>query len=482
MTSQPPPIPAARHAHRRQAVRRQAQGLHWHFYKARADWSFIPNFARAPIRWRGEHHVLLGLSAALLFLAFVVLPSWAEAARPLGHGGVPLVAEDIALPEAPAATFSTPVPAIEDEWTAIEVKKGQTMGQIFSTLGFSNAVLHNIVSTSPHGQSLTRIRPGQRFEFQRDATGALIGLRFDADERQRVVLHLGDEGPREEVISRAFEHRVSRASGTVDSSLFASGEAAGLSDAMIMQMAEVFAYDIDFAQDLRRGDQFSVVYEQLYQDGEPVRSGNILAASFVNDGRRFTALRFTLPDGRVDYFDEDGRSLRKAFLRTPVAFTRISSGFSSARMHPILGRMRAHQGVDYATPAGTPIRAAGDGKIGYRGWKTGYGNVIIVEHTGGRFSTLYGHMSRFDSAFRVGSRVRQGDVIGYVGMTGLATAPHLHYEFRERGVHRDPLKVDLPKAEPLTGAALAGFRRESQSLRGQLALLEGHGPDAVATR
>jgi murein DD-endopeptidase MepM/ murein hydrolase activator NlpD len=260
------------------------------------------------------------------------------------------------------------------------------------------------------------------------------------------------------------------AHGVVSSSLFQAGDRAGLSDTMVLKLATAFGYDIDFAQDLREGDSFSVVYDDLYREGERLRDGDIIAATFINQGKRYTAIRYTNADGETMYYDENGRALRKSFLRTPVEFTRISSTFSTGRMHPILGRMRAHKGVDYAAPSGTPIRAAGDGRITFRGWKSGYGNFVIVQHNKD-ISTAYGHMSRF-AREKVGDRVRQGQVIGYVGMTGLATGPHLHYEFRVDGQHRNPLTVTLPPAQPLPASQLAQFRRQSAPMLARLTALD----------
>src|SRR5690606_28363930 len=254
------------------------------------------------------------------------------------------------------------------------------------------------------------------------------------------------------------------------SSLFAAGAEAGMDDAVILELAKVFGYDIDFAQDLRTGDRFSVVYDEVYRDGERLRGGEVLAATFVNQGRRYSAFRYRFEDGRTAYYDAEGRPMKKSFLRMPIEFARISSRFTSARKHPVLGRVRAHKGVDYAANSGTPIMAAGDGKVFFAGWQNGYGRTIILDHGRG-YTTLYGHMSRLGK-YKTGQRVRQGDVIGYVGATGLATGPHLHYEFRVAGVHRDPLKVTLPKPEPLPAQELARFRLQVAPMLAQLELLD----------
>jgi murein DD-endopeptidase MepM/ murein hydrolase activator NlpD len=239
---------------------------------------------------------------------------------------------------------------------------------------------------------------------------------------------------------------------------------------MTMELAGIFGWDIDFALDIRKGDQFTVLYEELYLDGERIGNGDILAAEFINQGRRYQAVRYTDAGGKTDFYSLDGKSMRKAFLRTPVEFSRISSGFSLGRKHPILNKIRAHKGVDYAAATGTPIKATSNGKIVHRGKKGGYGNTIIIQH-GTKYSTLYAHMSKFRGGLKTGSHVKQGQVIGYIGSSGLATGPHLHYEFRVDGVHRDPLKVKLPGSEPLDSKYLADFSRKAESLLAQLDLV-----------
>jgi murein DD-endopeptidase MepM/ murein hydrolase activator NlpD len=241
-----------------------------------------------------------------------------------------------------------------------------------------------------------------------------------------------------------------------------------MADRLTMDMAGVFEWDIDFIQDVRTGDEFTVIYEELWRDGVKLRDGEIVAAEFINQGKPFRAARFRDPSGHVDYYTPEGRSVRKAFIRAPLNFTRISSNFNPNRRHPVLNSIRAHRGVDYAAPTGTPVRAAGDGKVLFRGVQGGYGNVIVLQH-GSNITTLYGHMSRFASA-RVGARVKQGDIIGYVGKTGLATGPHLHYEYRVNGVHRNPRTVALPPAEPVPAEYQQAFRAATESLWRELDL------------
>jgi murein DD-endopeptidase MepM/ murein hydrolase activator NlpD len=258
----------------------------------------------------------------------------------------------------------------------------------------------------------------------------------------------GEEGFAATIIERPIEIRKRIAHGVIDSSLFVAGADAGLSDKVIMNIAGIFAWDIDFVLDIRQGDNFVVQYEEVWQDGAYVTDGEIIAAEFNNDDQTYRAVRFIDEDGYSDYFTPEGESVRKAFIRAPVDFTRISSNFNPNRRHPILNSIRAHRGVDYAAPKGTPIKAAGDGKVIFRGVKGGYGNTVILQH-GGNITTLYAHMSSFAAKASIGTRVRQGQTIGFVGATGLATASHLHYEYRLNGVHRNPRTVPLPKAEPI---------------------------------
>jgi len=258
-----------------------------------------------------------------------------------------------------------------------------------------------------------------------------------------------DAGFSAEIVERPIELRKRLAYGLIDTSLFESAAAAGLSDKLIMNIAGIFAWDVDFVLDIRTGDNYYVQWEEVWQDGEFVTDGEIIAAEFNNNGRTSRAIRFVDDTGRSDYFTPDGHSVRKAFIRAPVDFTRVSSNFNPNRRHPILNTIRAHRGVDYAAPRGTPIKAAGDGKVIFRGVKNGYGNAVILQH-GGNITTLYAHMSKYAAKARIGSRVRQGQTIGYVGATGLANANHLHYEYRISGVHRNPRTVQLPRANPIS--------------------------------
>ena len=312
---------------------------------------------------------------------------------------------------------------------------------------------------------LRLIKPGDEIVVRRDAA-EVLGLQKTISLSQILSIAMTDEGYDAAIVDEVLDKQAVRANGTIESSLFLAAADAGISDRTIMNLAGIFAWDVDFMLDIRSGDSFTIVYEDIWKDGERVAEGNILAAEFVNQGEHFTAIRFEDDSGRVDYFTPEGNSVRKAFLRAPLTFSRISSNFNPRRRHPKLNTIRAHKGVDYAAATGTPIKAAGDGKIIHRGRKGGYGNTVIVQH-GGNITTLYAHMSRYGKG-RVGSRVRQGQIIGYVGATGLATGPHLHYEYRRNGVHLNPRTVKLPDAEPIKAEYLPAFQQAAAPLLQQL--------------
>ena len=359
----------------------------------------------------------------------------------------------------------------------VTVNSGDSLYLIFDRLGLSQRDLALMTGVKPLAKKLARIAPRQEIEFYVDTESRLTRLVHRLDHlRSLHVFRDGDVFAFEEVVVPP-EVSVATAAGVIDTSLFEAGQHAGLSDRLIMQMAEIFGWDIDFALDIRAGDRFALVFEEQFKDGEKIGEGPIVAAEFTNRGRRVRAVRYVDSTGRADYFSPEGRSMRKAFLRTPVKFTRISSRFSFSRRHPILHRMRAHRGVDYAAPRGTPVKASGDGRVVFAERKGGYGRTVVLKH-GSVYTTLYAHLSRFAKGIRPGNRVQQGQIIGYVGSTGLATGPHLHYEFRVRGTHRDPLSVKLPRAAPLAEAYMEDFRREAEPL---LATLDLTRRTAVAT-
>lgn len=379
----------------------------------------------------------------------------------------PLPINPLASPALPVAdslldtpTSAPPAKAVDSGRVRTEVAPGDTLASIFQRQGISPATLDRILRIGKDTRELARLRVGQHLEFDvRD--GELHQLVHERDLRSALVVTLGQSGDYTAELRKLHtESRIASAHGVVSSSLFEAAQESGLSDAMGIRLAEVFGYDIDFVLDIRDGDQFTVIYEQISRPGHETVDGAILAAEFVNDGKTYRAVRYVADDGSADYYSTEGTSLRKAFLRTPVNFTRISSHFNLRRRHPVLNTIRAHKGVDYAAPIGTPVRATGDGKVHFVGNKGGYGRTVILQH-GDHYRTVYAHLSRFARAIGNGQRVRQGQTIGYVGQSGLATGPHLHYEFQVDGSHRNPLTIDLPRGESIPTRLIADFRKQT---------------------
>ncbi len=379
------------------------------------------------------------------------------------------------LPFEPAVPPQTPATdGIQDtfksgEWVNVTVAPGDNLSLIFSRLTLSKRDLHDIVSLGKDTARLKRINPGQLVRF-RVVDRRLEEMVLELDQLNS--LHVMREGDGFNAFTETIEPKIKVAAATTEitRSLFVDGQKAGLSDALIMHLTEIFGWDIDFALDLREHDRFSVIYEEIYKDDDLIKQDRILATEFVNRGKRLRAILYIDEQGRADYFSDTGEAMRKAFLRTPVNFTRISSRFNLKRKHPILNTIRAHRGVDYAAPSGTPVRATADGKVKFIGRDGGYGQTIVMQH-GEVYSTLYAHLSRYARGVKRGNYLSQGKIIGYVGKSGLATGPHLHYEFRVHGVHRNPLTVDLPKAEPIDRKYLQEFRRQAKPLLAQLDIL-----------
>jgi murein DD-endopeptidase MepM/ murein hydrolase activator NlpD len=354
-------------------------------------------------------------------------------------------------------------------WREDRVRRGDTIGSVLARLGVDDPAALEFLRTNPSARPLYQLRPGKPLTVETDGDGRLINLRFLTGDGER--LSIGRDGDRLTAQSAPAPAviRLRMAVGEIKSSLFAAADAAGLPDNVTLQLADVFAGDIDFYHDLHRGDRFTVVYEVRYIDGEPVGAGAIVAAEFENRGQPLRAFLWRGEDGGEYYFAADGAPMHKAFLRSPMEFSRVASGFSNARFHPILQTWRAHKGVDYAAPAGTPVRATGNASVTFAGQQDGYGNVIQLQHNG-EFSTLYAHLSQFAPQVRTGARVRQGDVIGFVGQTGWATGPHLHYEFRVGGEQRNPLTVVLPSGEPLAPQYRQAFAERTSPAAAQLVL------------
>jgi murein DD-endopeptidase MepM/ murein hydrolase activator NlpD len=452
---------------------------------------------KAPPFYPKSHLVAASGIAALLSLALLVFPSSeVEAKRTLYNmdmqspadrlreaqedapvatvieeaAPTPFARIDNGAPESEnAATTSVPEPETPEApgHREVKVSKGDTLSTLFSKVGLPPAVVHDVLASDKQVKQFTYLKHGQVLEFEISANGDLQSLHSRVSDVETIRLNRSANGYTfsrdliKPVIREAYAH------GVITSSLSLAAQRAGLSHAQTMDMANVFGYDVDFAQDIHPGDAFDVIYEQRVLNGKVVGTGNILSARFTNRGKTYTAVRYTNRQGNSNYYSAEGNSLRKAFIRTPVDYARISSRFSLERKHPILNKIRAHKGVDYAAPRGTPIKATGDGKVTLAGRHGGYGNTVIIQH-GKTYQTLYGHMQGFAKGVRTGTSVKQGQVIGYIGTTGLSTGPHLHYEFQVNGTHVDPLGQKLPMADPIAHNEKARFMQQSQPLMARM--------------
>ena len=376
------------------------------------------------------------------------------------------VVEELKLP--PLVT--TAAAPDQTYWREVRIERGDTIASVLQRLDVDQASAALLLQHTRDARALYRLIPGRTIRAHVSETGQLLALRYlngtqlmkvDLD---RDVLRVW-EGPAD------VETRVHMRSGEIVSSLFAATDAAGMSDSTAVQIADIFSTDIDFHRDLRRGDRFSAVYEVQYHQGEPIRAGRLLSAEFVNQGKTFHAVWFDGGDGQGGgYYTLDGKNIRKAFLRSPLEFSRISSGFSNARLHPVLKTWRAHRGVDYAAPTGARVKSTASGIVEFVGRQGGYGNLVVIRHQS-KFTTWYAHLSRFAPGMHKGKRVSQGEIIGFVGSTGMATGPHLHYEFRINNAHQDPLRVAMPPAPPLAPQHRAAFEAVAQPMSERLALL-----------
>lgn len=373
-------------------------------------------------------------------------------------------------PRVPAPTVPKLLPASSSShanWATTAIRAGESLSIIFDRIGVGKSDAQRVIECVRAEKVLQTINAGRTIAFRLEE-GRLEELAYEVDMLNTVVIKRDGDKYSSELVELESDVRVAAVGGEITRSLFLDGRAAGLSDRLIMEFTEIFGWDVDFVLDLRRGDRFKVVYEEIYRGDDKVSNGRILGAEFTNRGRTLQALFYKSPDGSEGYYSENGQAMRKAFLRAPLNFTRISSRFNLARKHPILNKIRAHRGVDYSAPMGTPIRAVANGKVEFAGTQSGYGNVIILRH-GDSYSTLYGHLSKFAKNLARGKSVQQGQLIGYVGKSGLATGPHLHYEFRINNVHHDPLTVKLPRSISLDKNHLPQFQ---QAVEATVALLE----------
>ncbi len=368
--------------------------------------------------------------------------------------------------ETPALTLE-PL-ALKTHWSKQTVKSGDTLSHIFKRAGLNAQDVYNITHFGGNSKALTRLKPGQELLFDINEEGKLNQLNYIESKLESTLFIKTDNSYAVNKTTKQLTAYSKYSEATISNSLFQAGQKAGLSQNLIMELANVFGWDVDFALDIRKGDSFKLIYEEMYLDGEKIKDGNILAAQFINQGKVFTAIQHESENGSKNYFTPEGHSMRKAFLRSPINFARISSHFNLRRKHPVLHTIRAHKGTDYAASRGTPIKSTGDGKIIYAGRKGGYGRVVIVQH-GQRYRTLYAHLNGYAKNARSGKRVKQGQTIGYVGSSGLATGPHLHYEFYLNGAVRNPVTVKLPHAEPIAKNEKANFLLHAESMQTQLA-------------
>jgi murein DD-endopeptidase MepM/ murein hydrolase activator NlpD len=353
-------------------------------------------------------------------------------------------------------------PLSRGTWIDITIRKGDTLSDILEREGQDSGEISRVIASDPGARVFSLLHPGQILRLRAEAGRPWQELAYETGSGE--AFHLIRQGDHFELTKeiRQFDTRIAQVTGTIESSLFEDGQTAGLPDSLIMKLAEIFGWDIDFALDLRHGDSFSVIYEEKYWRGRKIADGSILAAEFINQGHVFRAIAYRDVNGYTSYYTPEGISVRRPFLRSPVEFSRITSRFSNGRFHPILKQWRAHKGVDYGAPAGTPVHATASGRLLSIGRDGGYGKRIVLRHNA-TYSTVYAHLSRYNPKLHVGGFVEQGQTIGYVGATGLATGPHLHYEFRVNGVHHNPLTFRFPGSTPIARELRDEFARIAET-------------------
>lgn len=396
-----------------------------------------------------------------IFTAFGIAPN----SPSFGDVQVEEVVLDLSIPDVLSESQAN-----QTFWRQENIRRGDTIASILNRLDVSNQDSTDFLQAARGSRAMRQLRPGQTVYAQTTADGELLMLRYFFGNEELFLMEKADDEFRMTEQPIELDTRVHMKSGVINSSLFAATDNAGIPNNIAMQLTEIFASEIDFYRDLRRGDRFTVVYETFSNNGRRTKTGRVLAVEFVNKGKSHQAIYFRSSNGADGYYTPEGESLRKAFLLSPLTFSRVSSGFTNARFHPILKEWRAHRGIDYAAPTGTPVKATSSGIVAFSGSQKGYGNLVVLKHNG-KYETAYGHLSRFASGLSKGKRVNQGDVIGYVGSTGMATGPHLHYELRVDGVQRDPTKVVLPTAPPIAKRDLNTFQKETQSLVARLNIM-----------
>ena len=406
-----------------------------------------------------------------LLLPIIVLIATLSAAPDIEAGYVPIetVEQEVALP---LLTFQED--ANETFWQTDLVRRNDTLGSLFKRMGVRDDDAKKFLMLSPDSREInTQLIPGRTLDIKTNADGKLLYLEYELPDDEILVAGLTANGYQVAKQKLILENHEVLKSAKITSSLFGATDDAGIPDKIALKIAEIFSSQIDFNEDLRPGDRFNVVYEAFYNAGELMKTGNVLAVEFITKGEKHQAIHFGKANSKYAYYTPEGKSLHKSFLRSPLEFTRVSSSFNRGRRHPILHKVRAHKGVDLAARSGTRIKASGDGEVVFKGRKGGYGNVLIIQHRNG-IRTLYGHLSKFAKGIHRGKNVEQSDIIGYVGMTGLATGPHLHYEFLLNGVHRDPMKVALPTSVPLDAKYKEEFKAETSKYMAKIEMLNSH--------
>lgn len=406
---------------------------------------------------------LIILSSIPLFgmvAAFGIVPN-----TPLDNIPVQKIVLDLSLPNIPQANDAN-----IKLWRQERIQRNDSVASLLARLKISNQEKTNFLRDARNIKIMRRLVPGKTIHAQTTAAGELLTLRYFPSRSEQLLIKKIDGIFKVAKLPVKRETHIQMKSGVIKSSLFAATDGANVPDSVAIQIAEIFASDIDFHRDLRKEDRFKVVYESHYSSGEPTGTGRVLAVEFVNKGKPYQAVYFEANDKERGYYTPEGKNLRREFLRSPLKFSRISSGFSRSRYHPILKKRRAHKGVDYAAPRGTPVRATANGTVAVSTRQRGYGKLIILKHRR-RYSTAYAHLSAFAKGLRKGKRVNQGDIIGYVGSTGMATGPHLHYEFRINGVQRNPRRVVMPAAIPLSSKNIPAFKKYAKPLMARLHML-----------
>lgn len=417
----------------------------------------FPQERKLSLRW------LVAVSSLPLFgmvAAFGIAPETETRQIP-----VHTVIENLQLPSV------TPSTTAGSFWHEERIQRGDTISSLLDRLNVSDEDISAFLQSAHNSSSLRQLVPGRLVRAQTDNEGNLLALQYisSSESMLNVVKQAGGFQASDEAVP--LEMHVQMKSAEIRSSLFGATDAANIPDNVATQIADIFSSDIDFHRDLQKGDKFTVIYESFYNKGEQIKTGRVLAAEFNNNGKTYRAIYFQDKEGRGGYYTPEGKNLRKAFLRSPLEFSRITSGFTSARYHPVLKEWRAHKGIDYGAPIGTRVKAVADGTVTFIGKQNGYGNLLVIQHQG-QYSTAYGHLSGFAKGLRKGSKVNQGDLVAYVGKTGLATGPHLHYEFRIAGVQRNPLGITLPTAFPIAAKYRDDFSRNASNLASRLNLLK----------